>query len=146
MNPSWHIFLGFLFSVFLFLFFPEAGMANFVIIFISSVLIDVDHYFLYIHKKKSFSLRKAYIYSLEHKKQWQEFGKDANYDLPPAFFIFHGLEMLLILFVLSFFFKPLYFVFIGFSFHLLLDLVEQAVYSNKFQKISIVNDFLNYRN
>jgi len=144
MNPSWHIFLGFLFSVFLIFLFPEVGVANLTLLFLASILIDVDHYLFYIYEKRGFNLRKAYDYFMEHKKKWGEFGNKVH-DTSPSFFIFHGVEVLLLLFALSFFFKPLYFIFIGFSFHILLDLVEQAVYSNKSQKLSIVNDFLNYK-
>ena len=145
MNPSWHIFFGFLFSVFLFFLFPEVGITNLSLLFLSSVLIDVDHYLFYIYERRGFNLIRAYDYFIIHKKKWEKFGKCVNYNFPPSFFIFHGLEVLLLLFVLSFFFKPLYFVFVGFSFHLLLDLFEQAVYLSKFQKISVVNDFLNYK-
>ena len=106
----------------------------------------MDHYFFYIYHKKNFNLRKAYDYFLEHKKQIQKFGSEANMSYPHFFFIFHGLEILLLLFIISFFFSPFYFIAIGFSFHLLLDLIEQAIYSNKFQKVSILNDFLKSRN
>jgi len=145
MNPPYHVLFGFLFSVFLLILFPETGIINVSLLFLSSILIDIDHYFFYVYEKRGFNLRKAYDYFIEHKKKWEEFGKSTNYNLPPAFFIFHGLEVLLLLFALSFFFKPLYFVFIGFSFHIFLDLIEQAVYSSKYQKISAVNDFLNYK-
>jgi hypothetical protein len=145
MNPSWHIFLGFLFSVFLLFLFPEVGVANLSLIFLASVLIDVDHYLFYIYEKKGFNLRKAYSSFMEQKRKCREFGRSLNYGSSPSFFIFHGLEVLLLLFVFSFIFKFLYFIFIGFSFHLLLDLVEQAAYSSKSQKISVVNDFLNYK-
>jgi hypothetical protein len=144
MNPSWHIFFGFLFSVFLFFLFPEVGITNLSLLFLSSVLIDVDHYLFYIYERRGFNLRRAYNYFIEHKKKWKKFGNKVH-DISPSFFIFHGLEVLLLLFLFSFLFKQLYFVFIGFSFHLLLDLFEQAVYSDKSQKISVVNDFLNYK-
>jgi hypothetical protein len=145
MNPSWHIFFGFVFSAFLFFLFPDVGITNLTLLFLSSVLIDVDHYLFYAHEKKGFNLRKAYDYSVKLREEWKELEGSIGYNSHSILYIFHGLEVLLLLFVLSFIFGPLYFIFIGFSFHLLLDLVEQAVYSNKFQKVSVVNDFLNYR-
>jgi hypothetical protein len=145
MNPPWHVFFGGLFSIFLFFLFPEIEMINLFLIFFSSILIDVDHYLFYIYEKRGFSLRKAYAYFINHKKKWKNSERDSRKTFPTSFFIFHGLEVLLLLFALSFFFKPLYFIFIGFSFHLCLDLIEQAAYSNKSQKISILNDFLNYK-
>jgi hypothetical protein len=144
MNPSWHIFFGFLFSACLFFLFPDLGIFNITLIFLSSVLIDVDHYLFYIYEGKGWNLREAYNSSIEQKKRYRKFGKKA-YNFSPSFFIFHGLDVLLLLFLLSFLFRPLFFIFIGFSFHLILDLIEQAFYPNKFQKISVVNDFLNYK-
>ncbi len=143
MNPSTHIFFGLLFSAFLFFLFPETGIINISLIFLSSVLIDVDHYLYYAYKKKSINLKEAYDYFMEHKTKKKEIG--GEYCSPSVLCILHGAEVLLIIFVLSFFFKPLYFIFIGFSFHLLLDMVEQAIYSEKFEKFSLVNDFLNYK-
>jgi len=145
-NPSYHIFFGFLFSIFLLFLFPEIGVKNLTMLFLAAVLIDVDHYLFYIYQKKDFNLRRAYDYFIANKKKWKEFGKIGNCPLPSQLCIFHGLEVLLVVFILSFFFNPLYFVFIGFSFHLLLDLAEQAVYSDKIKKVSIVSDFLNYKN
>lgn len=145
MNPPGHVFFGLLFSAFLFFLFPEVGIVNLSLLFLSSTLMDVDHYFFYIYRKKSFDIYKAYKYALEHKRQIREFGIEADEEFPKYFYIFHGFEIILIAFILSFFFKPAYFIFIGFSFHLLLDLVEQAVYSDKFQKVSALNDFLKSR-
>lgn len=145
MNPSWHIFFGFFFCLFLFFAFPDTSLMNISLVFFSSVLIDVDHYLFYLFTTKNFSLRRAYAHFIEQKRKWKEFGKDPKYVQPIYLLIFHGLEVLVILFIFSFFFKPFYFVFIGFSFHLFLDLIEQAVYSNQHQKFSLVNDFLKYK-
>jgi hypothetical protein len=97
------------------------------------------------YEKRGFNLKKAYAYFLINKRKWKEFGNKKGHGFSSSFFIFHGLDVLLLILILSFFFKSLYFVFIGFSFHLILDLIEQAAYSNKFQKFSVVNDFLNYK-
>jgi len=145
MNPSWHIFLGVLFSLFLFFLFPETGVNNILLFLASTVLIDVDHYLFYIYTKKEFSLKRAYAYFIRNKQKLKEFGRGSSYGLPSILCIFHGFEILVIVFALSFIFKPMYFVFVGCSFHLFLDLIEQAVYSNRLQKISVVNDFLNYK-
>lgn len=146
MNPSWHVFLGILFSIFLFFMFPEIGLINLSLVFLSSILIDVDHYIFYIYHNKDFNLRKAYNHFIQHKIKWKEMIKTSNYKSLPSFFIFHGLEVLLLLFVLSIFFRPAYFVFVGFSFHLFLDLTEQAIYSGETKKFSLANDYLNYKN
>lgn len=59
---------------------------------------------------------------------------------------FHGIELMILLFFLSFIFKPLFFIFIGASFHLLLDLVYQTTYSERIDRFSLIFDFFKYRN
>ena len=56
MLPKYHIIFGFLFSLILFIFFPFIGLGGFLIIFASSVLIDVDHYAYYLFKNKILSI------------------------------------------------------------------------------------------
>jgi hypothetical protein len=145
MNPFWHFLFGAILSLFLLFLFPEIGIINISILFFSSILIDADHYFFYIYEKRGFNLRKAYSYFLNNKKKMKELEGHFPSFSRSSFFIFHGLEVILLVFLLSFLFKPFYFVFMGLSFHLILDLFEQAVYSKSFQKISVVNDFLNYK-
>ncbi|MDP2673070.1 MAG: hypothetical protein Q8O84_04625, partial [Nanoarchaeota archaeon] len=60
MLPKYHVLFGFLFSLILFLIFPFIGLSGFLIIFISSVLIDIDHYLFYVFKNRIFSINKAY--------------------------------------------------------------------------------------
>jgi hypothetical protein len=145
MNPSWHFLFGAILSIFLFFLFPEIGVINISILFFSSILIDIDHYFFYIYEKREFNLRKAYSYFLNNKRKMKELKGYSSSPSLSSFFIFHGIEVILLLFLLSFLFKPFYFAFMGFSFHLILDLFEQAAYSKGFQKISVLNDFLNYK-
>ena len=52
MYPKHHILLGFIFSVFVFILFPKIGILGVSIIFLSSFLIDVDHYIGYAIRKR----------------------------------------------------------------------------------------------
>ncbi|MDP2673190.1 MAG: hypothetical protein Q8O84_05240, partial [Nanoarchaeota archaeon] len=85
---------------------------------------------------------KAYNYFFEQRKKLLAKGfkeKRAN----PLMYLFHGIEALLILFILGFFInKTFLFVFIGFSFHLFLDVLEQIYYGFRISKISLVYDFI----
>ena len=143
MLPKYHILLGFIFSLILYLIFPFIGFLGFFIIFFSSFLIDVDHYLYYIFKKKDFNLKKAYKYFFEKRKKIISSTKFVN-DVPnPAMYFFHGIEILLVLFILGIFIsKNFLFIFIGFSFHLFLDILEQIYYGFRIAKISLVYDFI----
>ena len=143
MLPKYHILLGFIFSLILYLIFPFIGFLGFFIIFFSSFLIDVDHYLYYIFKKKDLNLKKAYKYFFEKRKKIISSTKFVN-DVPnPAMYFFHGIEILLVLFILGIFIsKNFLFIFIGFSFHLFLDILEQIYYGFRIAKISLVYDFI----
>jgi len=145
MLPKYHIIFGFLFSLILFIFFPFIGLGGFLIIFASSVLIDVDHYVYYLFKNKIFSINKAYNYFFEKRKKLlaknlkEKIVNQAN----PLMYIFHGIEVLLIFFILGLFVNKIFlFIFMGFSFHLFLDVLEQIYYGFRIAKISLIFDFI----
>ena len=144
MLPKYHIVLGFLFSLILWTIFPFINILEASIIFFSSFFIDVDHYLYYVFKNKIFSINKAYNYFFELRKRAMTKSlkekkiKNAN----PLMYLFHGIEMLLILFILGFFVNKLFlFIFIGFAFHLFLDIIEISYYGFRISKISLVYDF-----
>jgi len=126
MLPSRHIILGFLFTISLFLILPQIGLTGAIIIFLSTVLIDVDHYLYYLVAKKDLSLKNAYYWHLNNMRKYRECSKSERKKLRFAFCIFHGIEILIILFFLGFFskFSVFYFILIGFSFHLFLDILN----------------------
>ncbi|MBI2004016.1 hypothetical protein HYS72_00975 [Candidatus Pacearchaeota archaeon] len=145
MLPKYHLVLGFLFSLVLFIFFPFISLLGFLIIFASSVLIDVDHYLYYVFKNKIFSINKAYNSFFEQRKKLlaksleEKRTKIAN----PLMYLFHGIEVLLIIFILGIFVNKIFlFIFIGFSFHLFLDIVEQIYYGFRIAKVSLIFDFV----
>ncbi len=147
MLPKYHLLFGFLFSLILFLVFPFIKFSGFLIIFASSVLIDVDHYIYYILAKKNFSLKNAYKYFLEKRKKHILSTKLAKAKINPAMYFFHGVEILLILFIFGIFINKIFlFIFIGFIFHLFLDVLEQVYYGLIIAKISLVYDFIKIKN
>ena len=145
MLPKYHIIFGFLFSLILFLIFPSINIFEVSIIFFSSFLIDVDHYLYYVFKNKIFSINKAYNYFFEKRKKLlaknlkEKIVNQAN----PLMYIFHGIEVLLIFFILGLFVNKIFlFIFMGFSFHLFLDVLEQIYYGFRIAKISLIFDFI----
>lgn len=126
MLPKHHIVLGLSFVLVFWMIYP-LGLFNASIIFFSSVLIDVDHYFLYIVKKKDFSLRRAYKYFVKlggkekrnKKRDSLPFWRKLNED-----FIFHRAEFLVVIAILGIFIKAFWFMLIGLIFHLTMDFIS----------------------
>ena len=142
MLPKYHILFGFLFASFLFIFFPFISLLGFFIIFFSSVLIDVDHYLFYVFKNKIFSIKKAYTYFYEKRKKLLAKGLKEK-KINPLMYLFHGIEILFVLFILGLFANKIFlFIFMGFSFHLFLDVLEQIYYGFRIAKVSLIYDFI----
>ncbi len=107
MNPVTHLLLSVI---------PAGILAYFnwtggLIFLLVSVLIDVDHYPVFVIKFKSISLKKAYNYF-----------KTINDCNDVA--VFHTLEVLLFFFILSFFYPILFYVVGALAFHMAIDLYE----------------------
>ena len=135
MYPSQHLILGTLFALVLLAIFPQIGFLGVSLIVLSTFFVDVDHYFLYVCRKKDLSLKDAYrwfreilkrkiLLSLEQKKKYQ-------YEI----LIFHGVEFWGLLFVLGLFSIYFMYFFIGVMFHMFLD----------FLALIYLNEPLNYK-
>ncbi|VVB80252.1 Uncharacterised protein [uncultured archaeon] len=123
MYPKTHILFGLIFCVILFVFFPNISLLGLLCLFLSAVLIDVDHYIYFIFKKKNLSLNKSYIwfkelkeYGLKHKREIYLY-KWPNYT-------FHNVEFLLVVLVLYFIWPFFGFLFIGLLLHFFLDFLD----------------------
>jgi len=145
MLPSKHFILGLIFAGFLYFIFPQIGLIEFSIIIFSSFLIDVDHYLYYVYKKKNFSLRNAYKWFMKRRAKLLSLSWKQRNKVPNCFSLLHGIEILFILFLLIFIHKYFLFVFVGFTFHLLLDSIDQTTYWDRISKVSLINDYLKYR-
>jgi hypothetical protein len=121
MYPKQHIILGGIFSALILLIWPSVGFINVLIIFLSSVLIDIDHYLYYVFKKRDWSLSKAcrLFENEEEKLKKLSFNAKLNHKIIPV--VFHGVEFMGILILLSFSSEIFFFVLIGFIFHMFLD-------------------------
>lgn len=58
MLPKWHILFGFLFAYIIY-WFTSINVFEATLIFLSSVLIDFDHYVFIVNRKKIFNLKKG---------------------------------------------------------------------------------------
>ena len=88
-----------------------------IIILISGVLIDIDHYFWYIYKHKRYSLLDCYRYYLIDvpSKNFE--------DVLGCLIIFHTVEFLLLMVTLSFYFTYAFIFTIGLLLHYILDVI-----------------------
>ena len=128
MLPIQHFFLSIIFILVLFFLFPQISILGLLIILFSAVLIDIDHYLYYIWAKKDLSLRNAYKWHANHMKY--------------VFCFLHGFEVLVILYLLGVYLSNyFFFILIGFSFHLFLDILAEIIHGFKIHKISVIYDF-----
>jgi hypothetical protein len=122
MLPKWHIGMGLVFSFLFKIFFPETSLINLSLIFLSSFLIDFDHYMVAAINTKNISLFNALEY---YRKKCLEWDKRIAKNIfeKGDFHVFHTVEFHILILILSFYFNPLLYVFIGMVFHSLCDLV-----------------------
>ena len=146
MLPKYHIILGIIFSFILVYFFNLSLIAG-IIIFLSSVLIDIDHYLYYVYKKKDLSLRRAYNWFINKRKRILLLPKKQRAKIYADFSFLHGIEVLILLFILAKFISSyFYYVLIGVGFHLFLDIIYGIFIMNRIERISLIYEYLNYKN
>jgi len=146
MHPKLHFLIGVFFVIFFHFIFPQITFLNLLIILFSSVLIDVDHYFYYIIKKRDFNLFKCYEWYKEGVKKTHHLPIKERKKIYTGFYMFHGIEPLIILFLLGISVSQFFFfIFIGFSFHLLLDIPSEIVIKGTFQKISLIYNYTQFK-
>jgi len=122
MLPRWHIFWGAVLTAVLFFFIPDVGTLNLILVFLSSFLIDFDHYLNGVWKGKAWSLRKNFEY---HKEIGKNEKKDLNKGIKRKgdFHLFHTVEFHLLVGLLGVLWIEFYYIFIGMVFHSLLDVI-----------------------
>ena len=106
MKMTYHLILSVILSLMLFPFYSYDS----IFVLVGGYLIDIDHYFRYIFLNKIFDIKEAYRY---HKIQQRT---------PfPKLFIFHNIELLIILSILSFFSQIIMIISLGYVIHMLID-------------------------
>lgn len=119
MLPKTHIILGAIFSLLVYFIF-NLSLYQVLIIFSASVLIDLDHFLFYVKRHRNTNLKKAYFWHKALPK-----------DHKPMMHIFHSLEFLIIIGILSIFYNFFLMLFIGFIFHSIFDLIDM-IYNGKY--------------
>lgn len=127
MLPRWHVLLGAIFSLIIWFFSPGINPFYIGLIFLSSFLIDFDHYLWTIKYKKSLSLKCSLdFYDKEFPKIY---ARDKKKGLRKKYFlhIFHTVEFLILIAILSFFWVGFFYISIGMIFHFLTDVIFMFV-------------------
>lgn len=136
MRPLKHLILGVAFSAILFLIFHKIGLIGFFLIIFSTFFIDVDHYFVYVYRKKDFSLKNAYNWFIKKERKLKKLSRGRRKKYKSEILIFHGIEFWIFLVVLSFINIYFLFIFIGIMFHIFLDFIHSIIEKEPYNKFS----------
>tara|TARA_Y100000034_G_scaffold97007_1_gene118337 strand:- start:814 stop:1245 length:432 start_codon:yes stop_codon:yes gene_type:complete len=137
--------LGLIFALILLVIFPQIGLIGFLLISFSTVLIDVDHYIYYIYKKKDWNLKNAHSWFIENTKKFHSLSRTQRNKVYGGFCFLHGTEILLVLLLFTIFSKYFLFIFIGFTFHLFLDITYGRILMDRIDRISSIYDFFKFK-
>ncbi len=94
-------------------------------ILVAGVLIDVDHLWIIYKYVRKYGLREGYKQMIVIKK-----GKE----IKRLLFVFHSIEVLIILIILSFYNKIIFLIFLGFLSHIMSDLIFDLIVFKKTTK------------
>jgi hypothetical protein len=138
MLPRYHVIFGFLVSL-IFGLATNLSASAIGIIFLSSFLIDFDHYLLYIFKKKDFVFMNAYQWFVKRRKKYLKLSLNEREKYKREIVIFHYAEFWILLLILSIFSNVFLFVLIGIAIHIFLDWLE-LFYLNEpiYSKVSLI--------
>lgn len=145
MLPKIHVLIGLLFSASIYFVFPEINLIYLLIFFLSSFLIDFDHYLYYVYKYKNFGIIKAYKTLRQNSVFFKKLTKEERKKFTSGIFIFHGIESIIISFILGLFWEGFYFIGLGIFLHLVLDYIEKVKNPHPPYKISIIYDLLKFK-
>jgi len=147
MYPTQHLAIGIIFAGILFIIFPEVSLFGFFLIVASTVLIDVDHYLIYVGITRDWSLRNAYNWHRAAGRKIKKLSREEKKELRYCFYIFHGIEPLVLIFLFSYFISPyFYFIFIGMSLHMFLDIIFGIFHRYGFHKVFLIYDIYRFDN
>lgn len=113
MKTSVHVIIS---SILAAVLYPAFGW-KVLLILVGGVLIDIDHYFLFVYKYKKFSLFECYkFFTIEaEKNKWKY--------ISSSILVFHTIEFLALMILLSFFNHLVLIFTIGLLGHYVLDLI-----------------------
>lgn len=146
MYPQTHFLAGLLACAFLYFGFPDIATFSLFIFLLSTILIDIDHYFYHVYKSGDINLIKIIRRTVESRKKLLGINNLERKKYYNGFWFLHGFEILILALILGYFFETIfYFVFLGLLFHLVLDYVDIALKKSRLDKVSSIYDFFKYK-
>ena len=124
MLVKYHIIIGLIISGLIWFIFPNIGWFYVLVIFLSSFLIDFDHYLWYAFKKKDWNLINAYNWMMKKRDFFKGMLISERYKYKTMIMIFHGIECWILILLLIFIHKIFLFILIGVAIHMILDFID----------------------
>lgn len=128
MKLIYHFSVSLILSLILFPFFSYPSF----MIFIGGFLVDLDHWIFYAYYYKKFSLKEGYHF----------FSVGRIQECKGKIFLFHTIEFLVLLIVLSIYYKLVYFILLGFITHILMDWSIELSKQKSTKELSIIYNLL----
>ena len=123
MLPRWHIFFGAIFTLLILLLVPQISFLYLILVFLSSIFIDFDHYVICFLKTKKWKIGDVFEY---HRKQGIQERKEIAKGVRKKsdFHLFHTVEFHFLIGLSSIFWTGFFYIFLGMMFHSLLDVSD----------------------
>lgn len=135
MLPRWHILFSAIFSILVYLSAPQINLFYVALLFLSSFLIDFDHYLCSVFKTKKIGIFHSFAYHKEMQRK-ERIERDKGIKERGDFHLFHTVEFNILVGLLGFVWIGFFYVFLGMIFHSLLDtyslLYEKLMYRREF--------------
>ena len=122
MLPRGHVLLGTIFTLIFWIVLPETGLLFLALVFLSSFLIDFDHYAASVLKMRELSLKRSFVY---HKVMQRAEEKERARGIRRRgdFHLFHTIEFHIAILGLGYLWVGFFYIFAGMVFHSLVDLI-----------------------
>lgn len=125
MYPRWHILFGAIFTLIIWVAIPGISFLPLALIFLSSFLIDFDHYIVSSYKTKNLGIKNSFkYYEISRVKEKKEIA--VGIKRKSDFHFFHTIEFHVLIGLFSFFWLGFFYIFIGMMFHSLLDVIDMT--------------------
>ncbi|MDP2628707.1 MAG: hypothetical protein Q8P15_02290 [Nanoarchaeota archaeon] len=83
---------------------------------------------------------------MENEKKYLSLPREKRGKYYGGICIFHGIEILFAVFLIGIFLSKYFlFLFVGMSFHLLLDILDGTTFSDRIDKVSLTHDFFKFK-
>ena len=118
-----HFIIGFIISFVLVEFFNFSLISG-MVIFFASWLIDADHYFWYGLSRKDWNPFHAIKWYIRARPRWNKLSFNEKEKFKKEICFLHGIEFILIIMILSFFYKVFFWILLGIVVHMIADCVD----------------------